>query len=254
MWPFSPANPKAEDVNLSPNNEIIQTSIEPAVPPATSPAQDATTTQTLPPQYYRMGIAPIARIQLVSLVAGSAGFFKGFKKGAEVAALCFRAENAHLTPTSKAGWFLYSKSKNYHSVLGGVRQGVKTGIVYGSWTALFLTLEHGLDAARGRVFASKREKENDELRRGQADFLNTMSAAVAVAGIHSWWYQMDRFAAARMTRGAVMFSVPFGLLQDFVAWAQGQRTWYIDGVSRLLGSGSREYHPELEKKGSWLRS
>lgn len=250
MWPFTSPKKQTDDVELTPDIKIVQTSIDPTVLPylEPEPEPDDIQSQQLRPAYQRLGIHPIVRYTAFGGVAGAAGFLKGVKVGADVATLCYRAENAHLTPTSKAGWYLYNKSKNYHALIGGVKQGVKTGIVYLGWTSLFLTLEGGLDAARGRVFASRKEKENGELRRGQTDFLNTVSAAVAVAGIHSWWSGMDRFSASRMTRLAVRFSVPFGLGQDALAWMKGENTWYVEGIYRLLGYRNDDSVRKLEMK------
>lgn len=254
MWPFkSPANHELSNVELPPSNEVpSSTMIAPANNPLL-PQQDATHIQPPSRPYHRLGWPLFRRLEVMAGLTAAAGLITGMKQGAEVASLRFRAENAHLTPTSKAGWYLYNRSKNYHATIGAFKQGTLTGLRYSAWTTLFITIERGLDAARGRLFASKRQQENGELRRGQADFLNTISAAVAVAGIHGWWNRMDRFASARMTRGAILFSLPFGLGQDLYAWgALGENTWYVDAVSRLLGVESSNDGTGTPDKGRKL--
>lgn len=244
MWPFSPSGQKANNVEPPPNTPVLQANMNPHDPPSTISQQSPDLGQeqrSRPATFYRLNMHPFTHVTALSSFAAFGGFIAGIKKGALVASLCFRAENAHLTPTSKAGWFLYNKSKNYHTVLGGAKQAVKTGGKYFGWASLFLTLELGLDLARGRIFASRKEKEMGKLASGQADFLNTVSAAVAVAGIHSRWNRMDRWTTARMTRGAIMFGVPFGLGQDLFAWGKGERTWYIEGLAKLLGSRSSDF-------------
>lgn len=253
MWSFTTSSKRAkdsaavDDLELPPPTEIVQTSIDPAVLPYLGPEDQILDAQR-PQTYPRMGLNPLFRIKLMAGLTGAVGFLRGLKKGSDIAILCYRAENAHLTPTSKAGWFLYNKSKNYHGITGGVKEGCKTGARYFGWAALFISLEGGLDAARGRVFASRKEDENNELRRGQADFLNTVSAAVAVAGIHSWWNGLDRFAAGRLTRGALRVALPFGLAQDLLSSMRGENAWYIDGISRLIGRGGEDSVSKLGTK------
>lgn len=244
MWPFGTSGQKANDVELPSDTSVLQTNMNPPDPPSTVSQASPMASQeqhSRPSAYYRLGMHPSNHVTALSSCAAIGGLISGMKKGALVASLCFRAENAHLTPTSKAGWFLYNKSKNYHTIVGGAKQGLKTGAMYFGWASLFLTLELGLDLARGRIFASKKEKAMDKLASGQADFLNTVSAAVAVAGIYSRWKGMDRWTTARMTRGAIMFGVPFGLGQDLFAWARGEGTWYTQGLARLLGTGGSDY-------------
>ena len=254
MWPFTSSNKQAndgapDDLELPPRTEIVQTSIDPAVLPYVTPVtEDQLIGTQLPRSYHRIGLPPASRIVIVAGLTGSVGFLQGLKKGSDIAVLCYRAENAHLTPTSKAGWYLYNKSKNYHAIVGGIKQGFKTGGQFFAWSTLFLGLEGGIDAARGRIFASRKEDENGELRRGQADFLSTISAAVAVAGIYSWWTGMDRFASSRMTSKATRGALAYGLGQDALGWLRGERTWYIDGALRLIGRGSEDSLSELGTK------
>ena len=65
-------------------------------------------------------------------------------------ALRFRAENAHRLPTSTKGWYLYHKSKNYHVLLGGLKEGLKMGGKLGGWVSAFFVIEEAVDRIRGR--------------------------------------------------------------------------------------------------------
>ena len=104
-------------------------------------------------------------------------------------------------------------------------------------TAVFLGLEEGLDRARGKIFASKAEKEDGRIAQGQKDVLNTVSAAVASSGIYNWWRRHDRWTAMRMTRKGVLIALPFGLLQDLFASLSGDEPWY---ARKLVGVVARE--------------
>lgn len=242
MWPFKSRGKSADDdikdEDLPPASEIVQTSFNPAI----IPDLDGVTISE-PPPYYRFGIHPFIRVEFVGGLAGVVGFCKGFSSGFDQSTLRYRAENAHLTPTSEAGWYLYNKSKNYHGIVGGATQGVKTGCRFFAWASLFSIIEGGLDAARGRLFASKAEREEGLAKKGQTDVFNTVSAAVAVAGIHSWWHGLDRFAANRMTKTAIKYSLLYGLAQDLVAWNRGERAWYAESMLRMAGKAQKD--PEV---------
>ena len=110
----------------------------------------------------------IVRESIASTVAFFAGMSLGIAHGAQKAGLRFRAEHAHRMPNSAAGWYLYHKSKNYHTILGGVKDGFKMGGRVGGWTAMFFLAEHCVDGGRGKK-----------------DFLGTVAAGMATAGAFS---------------------------------------------------------------------
>ncbi|KAJ9664149.1 hypothetical protein H2198_000367 [Neophaeococcomyces mojaviensis] len=244
MWPFSSQSTTIEVSQPVP--EPVQQSVPAQV---WTPAFNDESIPTLSDQVQpytrqpsdRLGLHPALRLLTISFVTFTAGFVLGAADGANTAAFRYRAENAHRLPTSKAGWYLYGKSKGYHTIVGGVTQGVKTGIRFTGWATLFMAIEEGLDRARGRVFANVREKEQGLLAKGQRDFLSTVSAAVTLAGIHSWMNNLDRFAATRMTKLALKFAIPFGLAQDALASFKGERPRYVDWVlGRTLEVSRRE--------------
>ena len=108
-------------------------------------------------------------------VAAAGGFFSGMllglSHGSQLAGLRFRAENAHRLPTSMTGWYMYHKSKNYHVMFGGGREGLKMGAKMGFWAGTFFTVEEAVDLVRG----------------GSQDFLSSVVAGLSVAGGFSAW-------------------------------------------------------------------
>lgn len=111
------------------------------------------------------------RLPAVTVAGGLAGVFLGLSHGSQTAGLRFRAENAHRLPNSSTGWYLYHKSKNYHMMLGGVKEGVKMGLKVGFCVGAFFTVEEAIDRARG----------------GRRDFLSTVVAGLSFAGGFSAW-------------------------------------------------------------------
>lgn len=94
----------------------------------------------------------------------------GISHGSQAASLRFRAENAHRLPTSPTGWYLYHKSKNYNTGLGGVKEGLRMGGRIAFWTAGLLAIEDMCDRWRGKK-----------------DVVNTVVASLSVAGGFSLW-------------------------------------------------------------------
>lgn len=245
MWPFKSkssddrrergvlrASPAAADMN-KPGSRSQTSTLADSPEPDTNLAEDIDATlQAVTRQPQRLGLHPVIRITLIGAISFFAGFGLGSAHGATTAALRYRAENAHRTPTSRTGWYLYGKSRNYHAIIGGVTEGGKNGARFAAWTTLFLAIEEGLDRARGKVFASRQDREEGRLARGQRDFLNTVSAAVAFSGLYGWTHGFDRWSAQRLTRSAVRFAVPFGLAQDALASLRGERPWYVSWAMR----------------------
>ena len=109
----------------------------------------------------------------VRLPAATAGGFLtgaalGASHGSKTAGMRFRAENSHRFPTTPTGWYLYHKSKNYHMVLGGVKEVLKMGSKIGFWTGSFFAVEEAVDEWRGKK-----------------DFLSTAMAGMTVAAAFS---------------------------------------------------------------------
>lgn len=117
----------------------------------------------------RLGIDVDKRIRYATMSALSTGSALGYYYGSKKAGLVFRAENAHRFPTTSTGWFQYHKTKNYISVVGGVKEGAKLGLKLGTGALVFSLFEETVDYAR-----------HDE-----RDFLSTVTAGLSFSGIYS---------------------------------------------------------------------
>lgn len=113
----------------------------------------------------RLSLPPMIRIPAATVVAFSMGFGLGVAQGSTMTGLRFRAEHAHKLPTTTTGWYLYHKSKNYHGMFGGLKEGFKTGFKLSLITTAVFCTENLFDVYRG-----------------SKDLFNTVAASLAVAG------------------------------------------------------------------------
>lgn len=118
----------------------------------------------------RLSLPAPLRLPMASALSFFAGFTLGTAQGGKMSGLQFRAEHAHKLPTSTTGWFLYHKSKNYHMAYGGIREGFRMGFKVSFWTTAMFAIEQMFDSYRGT-----------------ADFFNTVTSCVTVAGGFSLW-------------------------------------------------------------------
>lgn len=117
----------------------------------------------------RLGIDVSRRVPYATMSGVSVGMILGYIHGSKKAGLQFRAENAHRFPTTSTGWWQYHKTKNYISIVGGVKDGVKMGARLGAGSLLFCLFEETVDYAR-------HEKR---------DFLSTVTAGLSLSGVYS---------------------------------------------------------------------
>lgn len=117
----------------------------------------------------RLGMEVKKRLPYTTIAAFASGMTIGSFHGSKKASYQFRAENAHRYPTTSAAWFQYHKSKNYASVVGGVKDGMKLGFKLGAGAFAFCLFEETVDYAR------------DDTR----DFLSTVTAGLSFSGIYS---------------------------------------------------------------------
>ena len=184
----------------------------------------------------RLSLPYALRLPIGTSVAFLSGMFLGLSHGSQVAGLRFRAENAHRLPKTSTGWYLYHKSKNYHVMFGGVKEGVRMGGKLALLVGAFATVEEAVDRTRGTK-----------------DFLSTVVAGLGIAGGFSVWSQWltprtswkladrrpcpDRFpleTAARTAKSGLVFGLTFGLVQDAIGLARGRGLAYVDTI---LGRG-----------------
>ncbi|GFP54335.1 hypothetical protein TASIC1_0003071400 [Trichoderma asperellum] len=181
----------------------------------------------------RLAIMTPSRLLLGSVASSFVGFSLGAVQGGQMAQLRFRAEHAHKMPDTTAGWYLYHKSKNYHAMQGGIREGFRMGLKTGFWSLMALSLESTVDRYRG-----------------SSDMFSTVVATLTVAGAFSLWPDhrpapglTDRFSlstAARTAKYGLVFGLAYGGVQDLVGLARGRPIGYVELIRRRFGSRSRE--------------
>ena len=118
----------------------------------------------------RLSLPFPARLPVAIFAALVAGGALGLSQGGKMAGMRFRAEHAHVFPTTTTGWYFYHKTKNYHIMLGGLKEGLKMGARVSFWAGSLLVVEEALDRSR-------RSKS----------FLSTTIAGLSVAGAFSAW-------------------------------------------------------------------
>lgn len=121
------------------------------------------------PTQPRLGLPTPLRIPITTATAFSVGLLLGASHGSSMAALKFRAENAHRLPKSTLQWYQYHRSKNYVAMVGGLKEGCKMGFRVGGGVACFALFEETCDRAR----------------HGNKDFLSTVTAGLTFSGVYS---------------------------------------------------------------------
>lgn len=80
------------------------------------------------------------RYYLLPGAAVLTGVTIGLFRGSRAASLRFLAENAHRTPRTVRGWYLYNKTKNYRVLLGGLKEAgahaARLGLTAAGWVAI----------------------------------------------------------------------------------------------------------------------
>ncbi|OAA69147.1 hypothetical protein ISF_03522 [Cordyceps fumosorosea ARSEF 2679] len=165
----------------------------------------------------RLSMLAPTRLLLGSLASTMIGFMLGSFQGGQMAQLRFRAEHAHKMPDTTTGWYFYHKSKNYHAMQGGIREGFRMGAKTGFWSFAALSLETTVDRMRGC-----------------SDMLSTVVATVSVAGMFSLTHRFSLSAAARTARYGLLFGVVYGGVQDLSALARGRPVGYVEAIRRRL--------------------
>ena len=193
---------------------------------------------TYPTHENRLSIPFGIRFPAAAGVAFITGLSLGLSHGSKTSGLRFRAENSHRFPTTSTGWYLYHKSKNYHMMLGGIKEGLKMGSRVAFWGGGFFLVEEAIDRLRG-----------------SKDFISTLIAGLSISGGFSAWSKcpdpwitliidyctqalLDRFplpTAGRTIKTGLYSGLVFGFAQDALGLARGRRLHYLDlimGTSR----------------------
>ncbi|KAF1990386.1 hypothetical protein K402DRAFT_324837 [Aulographum hederae CBS 113979] len=164
----------------------------------------------------RLSIDPTTRIFVTTAIGIATGFGLGFAEGCTTSSLRYRAENAHRLPTTEKGWYLYHKSKNYHVLLGGGKEGVKMGARIGVTMGGFMVVEKAVDEMRGT-----------------RDFGSTVAAGLSTAGAFSLWNRFPLITAARTAKMGLLAGLCYGLIQDGVSAMRGNKLGYVEFVKSL---------------------
>ncbi|KAF2138317.1 uncharacterized protein K452DRAFT_277410 [Aplosporella prunicola CBS 121167] len=168
----------------------------------------------------RLSLSLDTRLMLSGGVAFTSGLLMGVAHGSQTAGLRYRAENAHRLPTDATGWYMYHKSKNYHMMLGGLREGLRMGARLGVWATGFFVCEEAVDRLRGVAN-----------RRG--DFGSTVVAGLGTAGAWSLWNRFPTITVARTAKMGLAVGLGFGLLQDVLSLLQGYKPSYIQWAQNV---------------------
>jgi hypothetical protein len=161
-------------------SKITSTGIEPNGPHANSPIdhEKKVESSSIRNASERLSIPFIIRLPFMSLLAFSTGLFLGAVDASQMAGLVFRAENAHRlpSPTDRAGWYMYHRSKSYHMMKAGLREGILKGFGLAFTVGFFVTTEEAMDQFANEWFNARR-----------ADAVGTIIAGGATAGVWSAW-------------------------------------------------------------------
>lgn len=237
MWPFSSSAPPSPQDVSTPTEATLPLLAE-TTPQSAGEAQLVSITALAEHDDFhltgypneRLSMPPSIRWPVMFATTMVYGFSLGATLGGRKAADRYRAMNAHRLPSTQAGWYLYHRSKSYHTSLGAVKEGAKFGGILSIWASMFMLAEEGLDHARASLFA----RRNEEVARGQRDALDTTLAALMTAGLYTRWHNMDVFATTKMARMAVKYGLLYGLLQDAVSTARGERPAYLRWLGRKV--------------------
>lgn len=182
----------------------------------------------------RLAIMTPSRLLLGSVASTFVGFTLGAVQGGQMAQLRFRAEHAHKMPDTTTGWYLYHKSKNYHAMQGGIREGFRMGLKTGFWSLMALSLESTVDRYRG-----------------SSDMFSTVVATLTVAGAFSLWREFVQFPFF------FSFTILESLLYDLFSsrcpkgeWNQTSQAW-LSPARALACQSSPRYTGNRRIKIAW---
>jgi hypothetical protein len=203
-------------------------------PPVPSPSESTHIPYPKPsPSHNRLGLPFDQRLLLSTFTAFTCGTFLGYTTTSRLAALRFRAENAHRLPASQPGWYLYHKSKNYYKWRHGILAGLRSGAYLAAWSSVFFVIEESMDVFRGTWRAGRTlgemegvdELSVERMERGVGGCRDAWSSAVAgmvTGGMWSAWNGFAVVTAARTIRTGLVVGVAYGLAQDGMSWVRGK--------------------------------
>ncbi|KAH0613481.1 uncharacterized protein H6S33_005367 [Morchella sextelata] len=174
----------------------------------TTPPEDPLPAPVFYSPHDRLSTTFAGRLLLSNIGSLGLGMTIGGALGSRAAALRFRAENAHRLPVTERGWYFYHKSKNYHTALGGIKQGVRTGARIAAWASLFVATEEAVDRLMGR-----------------RDAVGTVVAGLSLSGLFSVWNRLSYSMAITSAKRGLAFGLVFGLTQDLLRMRRRRSAW-----------------------------
>jgi len=209
--------------------EDAQSSARGAAPPSIPPD----------PSLDRLGMSFDRRLLLATFTSFTCGASLGYLNTSRLAALRFRAENAHRLPTSQRAWYLYHKSKNYYKMKYGITAGLKSGAYLVVWANIFFIIEESMDVFRGTWRAGRTfnemegvsELDIERVDKGiekSRDFLSSAGAGMVTGGLWSAWNQFPFVTAARTIRMGLFAGLAYGVGQDALSWARGRSRDFVN--------------------------
>ncbi|KAF2679869.1 hypothetical protein K458DRAFT_434763 [Lentithecium fluviatile CBS 122367] len=225
-------------------------------PPASSAPPPQPTTPLPSPS--RLGMPFDRRLLLSTFTAFTCGTFLGYTTTSRLAALRFRAENAHRLPISQPGWYLYHKSKTYYKLRHGVVAGLRSGAYLAAWSAVFFVIEESMDVFRGTWRAGRTlgemegvsELSVERMERGVEgcrDFWSSAVAGMVTGGLWSAWNGFPVVMAARTIRIGLVAGVVYGVGQDALSWARGRDGGVVNQAESWVYGGARNRRTGVEE-------
>lgn len=125
----------------------------------------------------------------------------------------------------------------------------------GTWAALFVGMEEGVDRGRAalrRGWMSRVHPEcmlsgEEGLSLAERDFMSTVLAGLGTAGAFSAWNSFPLPTAVRVMKMGAKAGLGFGIVQDVVSLLRGRRLGYVEFIKRhTFGTGEREARKKVE--------
>ncbi|KAL5447540.1 hypothetical protein PMIN06_007430 [Paraphaeosphaeria minitans] len=209
---------------------------------------------------HRLGMPFDRRLLLATFTSFSCGSMLGYMNTSRLAALRFRAENAHRLPISQPGWYLYHKSKNYYKLKHGITAGLRSGVYVAAWTSVFFLVEESIDVFRGTWRAGRTLKDMEGISEldiekmdtgveKSRDFLSSMVTGMVTGGLWSAWNKFPVLTAARTIRMGLFAGLGYGLFQDSLTWAKGNIGGVVDDAESWIYRGAKNRQQITETSG-----
>lgn len=182
----------------------------------------------------------------------------GYLTTSRLAALRFRAENAHRLPQSQPGWYLYHKSKNYYKLSQGIPAGLRSGAYLSLWSGIFFVIEESLDVFRGtwragRTFSEMEGVSELEVKRMDKeiecsrDYLSSTVAGMVTGGLWSVANKFPMVTAARTIRLGLVAGLGYGVAQDALTWARGKTGGVVNDAESWIYRGAKNRRTKEEQ-------